>query len=227
MSIRPRSLVHIAEIGILQFFMGTIIAMVVYPGGTLHSIEPDNYSFLNNFFSDLGRTHDFEGNVNPSRWIFTAAVIFVGGSMMAFFYAVPTIFEHDKRFKSLKYLVIFFGVIAGMCYIGVAFTPYDKFFTGHEISVKTGFTSFFIVSIIMTWMIYKSTYYPNIYGHIFIVFDVILLYYILLMFFGPDARASIRGLHIQVISQKLVIYSQIICMFIQMAGARKVLNKIQ
>ena len=58
---RSDTLIRIAEFGIWQFFVLTIIAMLVYPGGTLHDATTDAYSFLNNFFSDLGRSRDFEG----------------------------------------------------------------------------------------------------------------------------------------------------------------------
>ena len=58
-------------------------------------------------------------------------------------------------------------------------------------------------------------------------FDIILLFYIYMLFFGPDARASLQGLHQQVISQKIVIYSEIICMLIQMRGARRILASSQ
>lgn len=216
--------IRITEFGIWQFFILTIVAMVLYPGGTLHDAGPDTYSFLNNFFSDLGRTEDFEGNVNPSRWIFTTTVSIVGLAIMGFVLAMPAIFKHDKRFRILKYVAMILGVFAGFGFLGVAFTPYDIRFTGHEISVKGGFLAFFGFAVIMTYMIYQSRYYPNYYGHVFMIFNAILLYYILLLFFGPDARESLLGLHLQVISQKVLIYAQIICMLIQMRGARNILR---
>ncbi|MCP4123163.1 MAG: DUF998 domain-containing protein [Bacteroidetes bacterium] len=224
MNRKPQNLIRIAELGIWQFFILTIIAMFIYPGGTLHDATLESYSFLNNFFSDLGRTQDFEGNVNPARWVFTVTVTLVGLAMAAFFYALPAIFKRDDRFGVSKYITVFFGLIAGLCYIGVAFTPYDIRFSGHEYSVKIGFSAFLIMSVILTWMIYKSKYYPNIYGHIFIIFDLILLFYVYLLFFGPDARESYNAMVLQVVSQKIVVYSEIICMVIQMRGARRILD---
>lgn len=223
----PGTLVRIAEFGIWQFFVLTLIAMLIYPGGTLHDTGRETYSFLNNFFSDLGRTQDFRGQANPSRWIFTVTVTLVGLSMMAFFSAVPAIFQDRREFRTVKFVAVFFGVIAGLGYVGVAFTPYDILMDWHGYSVKSGFSAFFLMSILLTWMIYKSAWYPNIYGHIFLFFDVLLLGYIYLLFFGPDARESIQAMHLQVISQKILIYSQIICMLIQMRGARMVLRQQQ
>ena len=223
--LKPQRLVFIAELGIWQFFFLTIIAMLLYPGGTLHDATLESYSFLNNFFSDLGRTQDFEGNVNPARWVFTISVSFVGFAMMAFFYAMPSIFKHDQRFDVLKYIAVIFGVIAGICYVGVAFTPYDIRLSGHEYSVKIGFSAFLITSLIMTWMIYQSKFYPNIYGHVFVIFDVILIGYVYLLFFGPDARESYNSMVLQVVSQKIVVYSEIVCMLIQMRGAGRILAR--
>ena len=225
MTFKPSRLIRLAEFGIWQFFVLTIIAMVIFPGGTLHDPSLDSYSFLKNFFSDLGRTLDFEGNTNPSRWVFTTTVSMVGISMMGFFIAMPSIFNHDVRFNRSRWIAVFFGMIAGLCYIGVGFTPYDILLPGHEVSVKLGFSAFLVASVIMTWMIYKSRYYPNVYGHIFIVFDVILFGYIIMIFYGPDARATESGMIIQVVSQKIVIYSEIICMVIQMRGARLILAR--
>ncbi len=199
--------------------------MIVFPGGTIHDIELTQYSFLNNFFSDLGRTEDFRGNNNPSRWIFTATLTIVGISMLAFFNAIPTVFKNDPRFEVLKYVTLVFGIIASICYVGVAFTPWDKFMLGHEISVKVGFSAFFIMSLILTYMIYKDMDYPDIYGHVFIFFNCILLGYIYLLFFGPDARETQQALGLQVVSQKIVVYAEIICMLFQMHGAVVVLNK--
>ncbi len=198
--------------------------MLLYPGGTLHDTTPDTYSFLNNFFSDLGRTQDFEGNINPARWIFTITASIVGISVIGFVLAMPAIFEHDKRFRYLKYLAMFTGLLAGIGFIGVGFTPYDIRLFGHEVAVKGGFMAFFFFAVIMTYMIYKSPYYPNSYGHIFTAFNAYLFYYILLLFFGPDARETLFGLHLHVVSQKILIYFQIVCMLFQMRGARKILQ---
>jgi hypothetical membrane protein len=46
--------------GTLQFLVLTVLAMLVYPGGTIHHPEFEQYNFLYNYFSDLGRTYTFD-----------------------------------------------------------------------------------------------------------------------------------------------------------------------
>ena len=224
-TISDLKLIKIAKYGIWQFFVLTIVAMILFPGGTIHNADLTHYSFLNNFFSDLGRTEDFKGNVNPSRWIFTTALTIAGISMFAFFNAIPTIFKNYKRFDRLKYVTQILGLITSICYVGVAFTPWDKYILGHEISVKVGFLAYFILSLILTYLMYKDESYPNFYAHVFVLFNCTVFVYIYILFFGPESKETQRALSLQVISQKIVVYAEIICMLIQMHGAQLVLKK--
>ncbi len=217
-------MLRVSELGIWQFFFLTIIAMAVFPGGTIFNSELKTYSFLNNFFSDMGRSVDFRGESNPSRWVFSLTLTLVAVGMACFFLAIPKIFK--DQFKVAKKAVLLFGLITAICYVGIGFTPWDIVLKLHESFVKIGFTAFLIMSLFMTFMIYKKEVYPNFYGHIYMLFNILLLSYILLIFFGPDPRADIRSLTIQVIGQKIIVYSEIICMLIQIRGARKVLNLV-
>ncbi len=212
-------LLNFSFFGILSFFILTIIAMAIFPGGTIFDADLDSYSFLNNFFSDLGRTTDFEGNKNPTQYIFTAALIMVSLSMFSFFAVSYNIFS-IQRFQKMNLASIVFGIIASIGYVGIAFTPWDVVRPAHELAVQIGFISFWIMSILLTIMIYGIKDYPNLYGHVFILFDIILIGYIFLMFLGPDPRADVESLTIQVIGQKIVVYSEIICMLVQIRGAK-------
>ena len=62
-------------IGAIQFVVLTLLSMYFYDGGTLHQRDLRGYSFLLNYFSDLGRTVDFRGESNePARTLFRIAL---------------------------------------------------------------------------------------------------------------------------------------------------------
>ncbi|SVE53416.1 uncharacterized protein METZ01_LOCUS506270, partial [marine metagenome] len=56
----------------LLFFVLTIYCMSIYPGGIVTDHHTEGYSFFKNYFSDLGRTHNFLGQSN-----FTSMVVFI------------------------------------------------------------------------------------------------------------------------------------------------------
>ena len=89
--------------------------------------------------------------------------------------------------------------------------------------VKLSFNSFLITVILYAVAIYKNPIYSNLYAWVYSGFGIMLSLYILINIFGPD-HSSTYGLSIHVISQKVIVYAQIICMMIQANGAW-VINK--
>ncbi len=62
--------------------------------------------------------------------------------------------------------------------------------------------------------ILKSRAYPRAYAFAYFAFAVILALYLVVLFSGPDIETT-RGLTIQAVGQKIVVYTGIICMVIQ------------
>ena len=54
-----------AAINAILFFILSSLAMLAYPGGTATDTTRPGYSFLTNFFSDLGRTRSLSNQPNP------------------------------------------------------------------------------------------------------------------------------------------------------------------
>jgi hypothetical protein len=131
---------------------------------------------------------------------------------------MPYLFVETKVQKSLAIFGSILGVITGVSYVGVAFTPLDVYQQVHIDLVHIGFTSFFLVVIVYLFAIFLNKNYSNFYAYIFIVFAVILILNILLMFWGPEADTA-EGVMIQATGQKIVVFSAITCMFIQGFGA--------
>ena len=57
-------IIKMPKYSIIIFCILNIIAMILYPGGTLHDPDQIGYSFTRNFFSDLGTTISYSGANN-------------------------------------------------------------------------------------------------------------------------------------------------------------------
>ena len=118
------------------------------------------------------------------------------------------------------------GIIAGLSFIGVAFTPADLYSAEHGDFVQLAFNSFLFAIILYIPAIFLDKNYPNRYGLVFVGFALILGAYVWLLFNGPN-HSTVQGLVIQVTAQKIVVYSAIISVLIQAYGAEKVMAKNQ
>lgn len=200
--------------------------MYLYPGGTIHERGLESYSFLYNYFSDLGRTHTFDGDSNYTcHMIFKSALTISGISLILFFIALPKVFRSNGA-KALILVTSFLGIAAGICYIGIAWVPYDVSYWGHRRFVRIGFSLFLLMSLFYTMAIFANKYYPRRYAVGFGVFAVILFVQVYIMFFGPRAYRSNDGLWLQATAQKVVVYAEILCMLFQSYGALEVYRKL-
>jgi hypothetical protein len=217
----------LAVLGGVQFFVMTLLAMYFYPGGTVGEPEATQYILIENFFSDLGRTQDFEGNPNLiSRGLFTISLTLQGLIVILFFYAIPTLFPKEAKTKKWMILMTFLGMMSGIGFIGVAHTPWDLGMSIHVFFVNMAFRSLLLAVILMVIRVYKTPYFPNIYGHVLSFVCLALFGYVLLLVFGPAPEASQQGLIIQATSQKIVVYLLILGITFLAYGARRVKYKM-
>jgi len=211
----------------LQFFLLTSLAMYVYPGGTIHHPEYEAYDFLYNYFSDLGRTRTFDGSSNLTcHLLFKTALGISGVCLIFFFIALPTLFKSNGS-KAIILIASFLGILSGICYIGIAYVPYNVDYWGHRTFVRTGFILFLLMSFFYTAAILINKDYPNRYALAFGIFMIILAIQVGIMFFGPRAYRSNEGLYLQATAQKVVVYAEILCMLYQSLGAMKVWRKLR
>ena len=206
----------------VQFFLLTGLAMWLYPGGTIHHPEYESYDFLYNYFSDLGRTRTFDGDSNTlCHFLFKTALGISGACLILFFIALPSLFKSNAS-KALILIASFLGILSGVCYIGIAYVPYNVDYWGHRTFVRTGFILFLFMSVFYTAAILANKDYPNRYAAAFGVFGIILFIQVAIMFFGPRAYRSNEGLYLQATAQKIVVYAEILCMLYQSLGAIRV-----
>jgi hypothetical protein len=110
------------------------------------------------------------------------------------------------------------GVLAGVSCMGVAATPWDLYLNAHLFFVCSLSGSFLLSVVSYLIAILKNKRYPNRYAAVFAVYTIILGAYLCLMFLGPDMDTR-EGLAILATGQKIVIYSGMMCWFVQFLGA--------
>lgn len=205
----------------VQFVILTLVAMLFYPGGTLTDPTTSGYSFLNNFFSDLGLTASYSGAPNHiSSALFITALTLAGLGLILFFMTFPDFFSVAPDTLIVSWLGTLFGVICGFSFIGVAFTPADRFFARHVDFVHLAFSAFLLVVLLYSIAIYRHPSFPRVYAGVLLLFAALLAAYLWLLFFGPSA-ASPQGILIQAVGQKVIVYATIGVMLIVANGARQ------
>jgi hypothetical protein len=81
------------------------------------------------------------------------------------------------------------------------------------------------VVILYSAAILRNNDYPNVYAFAYLGFALILAAYLVLLFGGPHVDTP-EGVRIQATGQKIVVYAEIGCMFLQSYGALKVERRL-
>jgi hypothetical protein len=207
-------------VGCIQFVVLTLLAMLVYGGGTVVDPTTRGYSFFTNFFSDLGFTRTRLGAPNTaSAILFFVALTLAGLSLVLFFAAMPRFFRGSRLSRVLSSTGSIFGVVSGLSFVGVAFTPANLYLGAHGMFVQVAFVSFFAAVLCYLAAIPLTPSFPNAYTTVFAVFALLLAGYLWLLFFGPHLDSPL-GVQIQATGQKIIVYAAIVFCLIVANGAR-------
>lgn len=194
--------------------------MLFYPGGTRSNPGTEGYLFFENFISELGLTQNYAGGSQTASFLlFTIALALAGLALALYFSIAPSLFWESHLTRALNLVGSFFGIISGLSFIGVAFTPANLYLTPHRLFVQLAFVTFFIAVAFYAIAIILNPIFPNLYAWVNIAFGVLLGIYIWLLFNGPGLNTE-NGLIIQVTGQKIITYAAIICMFVTAYGSR-------
>jgi hypothetical protein len=205
----------------IQFVVLTTIAMVVYPDGSRADPTGRGYSFFNNFFSELGLAVTRNGTPNtPSMVLFITALTVAGLGLVMFFVAALQFFWGKRALRVLSILGSVFGVISGLCYVGVAWTPADLAAGPHGQFTLWAFQAYLVAAVFYAIATLLNRSYPKVYALVYVAFAVLLAGYVWLMMNGPGLDTA-RGVMIQATGQKIIVYAAIVCMFIQSHGAAR------
>ena len=208
-------------IGCVLFVVLTLVAMLFYAGGTLVDPTTTGYSFLTNYFSDLGLTWSHARQQNTvSAVLFISALTMAGTGLILFFLAFPRFFASSRWGKLLSVIGSAFGIVSGLCFVGVALTPANLVLEAHLAIMMWSFRAFTVAVICYTIAIFRQPDYPNVFGFIFVAFAVLLVLYVLLLIVGPPYDSP-EGITIQAVGQKTIVYASVTSIFIQAYGAKK------
>ena len=207
------------------FLFTTTLAMLLYPGGTALDQSSVGYHFWLNFFSDLGRTHARNGTPNAlSSALFTIGLSCAGAALMLFSVGFARLFWDGLGQRIWSALGAATGILAGLCFVGVAVNPADVSGHGHAVSVIWAFRFFLLSAGSFSAVIVRQRRYPRAYAWIFGAFTLLLFGYIMLIIDGPYPD-TIRGLMIQATGQKVIVYAAILSVGAQAWAAREFVLK--
>ena len=140
-----------------------------------------------------------------------------------FFHLLKLEFKNSFVLK----LLLFFGVTSGFCFSGVGLFPTDIAFKLHIFFADSAFYSLLVVSVIQTYMTFKSNILSNQYSLGYLTFCIFLAFYVRLLIFGGDPSIGMPEGYYQsnhVVSQKLIVITILIATLHQTFGIKKYLN---
>lgn len=117
------------------------------------------------------------------------------------------------------------GTISGLCFIGIACTPWNLWLDLHNLLVLGAFSLLlmFVVSIVALLVLNRS-FGAVLVGNL--VYLAILGAYVCLIFFGPNLR-TVHGHAVQIAGQKLVVYASMSNLLVQAVVIRRFLRPIK
>jgi hypothetical protein len=195
------------------------LAMLLYPGGTLIDHDAEGYSFLGNFFSDLGMAHTYAGEAKVlSLILFASALALIGVAFLSFFAMMPSFFTRTRLERVASRLGATAGVLAGISCIGIAATPWDLRLDVHMVFSYSLSVSLLLAVVCYLVAMLKKKDYPKAYAAVLVVYLIILAAFLGLMAVGPDSDTR-QGLVMLAVGQKIAIYSGMMCWSVQFLGA--------
>ena len=199
-------LVLIPRIATAIFILLQIVGMIVYPGGTLHDVSTEGYSFTNNFFSDMGTYAARNGDPNYLSMIIFAFSLTIVGITFSFYYLVlPNVLGEDRINYILAIIGTVFAIGGSICMIGTGLTPSDIVHGPHVFFANNIFHCFLITAFVYTIVIFRSEILKKRYSIGYGLFFISIFAYVGILQYGPPATAGESELVFQVVSQKMIV----------------------
>lgn len=201
----------------LQFVVLSFGAMLFYPGSAMYQPNARHYLFFQNFFSDLGATVTRRSQSNTVAMIlFAAGLVSVGISLAV----VSPVW---KRVIAKPGRALFFGraaqvlaALSGICYAGIAVTPWNLMLGVHMFLVQAAFT-LLLAFVICLAALQMQNEWPVRYLVSNLIYVLILSGYVFVLFDGPNLK-TLQGLVFQVAAQKIIVYVSILNLAYQTLG---------
>ena len=220
MLLRRTKLVMITS---LFFVILTGLAMVAYPGGSKIDRMSVHYDIYHNYFSDLGITMTYSGRQNTLSNILFITALGSMGIVLVYFSRIWRAIDVDiHEYKFLGFLSKVFLVICGCCFIGLAFTPWNKYFDYHVLYFKTAFCFLLAWTIVIIILQFRNHKMHGLVS-VNIIYGLLLMSYVYFLFNGPRFGTE-EDIELQAVAQKIIIYASMINFFIQSFGIKRFLR---
>ena len=203
---KKKILIFIPRLVSILFVFFQLFGMLVYPGGTIHDISTNGYSFTSNFFSDMGAYAARNGEPNYLSMIFFSLSLTLVGVTFAFYYLVlPKIMGSDHFNYILSWIGTIFAFCGSICLIGTGLTPTDLVFDAHVFFANNIFYSFLITAFCYSIVIFRSEVLDKLYAMGYALFFISIFIYVGVLQFGPAVHTGQSALVFQVVAQKLIV----------------------
>jgi len=153
--------------GVIQFFLLTFLAALVYPGG---------FDYFRYYFSDLGAVVAKNGEPNSiSSTLFPVTLIVVALALIPFWLIIHSLFTESRVEKVLSILGSALGLISFPFLIGVASFPIDTQLETHILLTLIFFSLFVLAALLYSIATILNRNYPNYFGLVGLVLFAISL----------------------------------------------------
>ena len=190
--------------------------MYLYIGGNPINHDLSKYVLNLNYLSDLGRAFYFNGDNNPFVVFYTSSMGLVGIGTGLYFYLVSTLVEKTI----IRKLIILLGVLSGIGYMFIGFYPVDLYLTQHISAGMLAFYSFFLSELLLLIFINRVKYPKVFYLTLFLVLLFVLRIFLINLTKNSGLEVEII-LSLKTISQKIVVYGQIIISIMILSSLKK------
>ena len=209
-------------LGIGLFLVFTTVAMIMYPGGTIHDSGTVGYQFFYNFFSNLGEWTARNGEPNKiSAYLFNSALMILALSYFIFYYQFLKILSKNLDNSILRISLISTIVVSMVSFVLVAvFSGEAETHELHVLFVKIAFRVLLLHAVLQVISMFKIKTINSSVKWVTLFFTLILVGFILVMDFGPNAWDGNQALFIQVTAQKVIVYSILTYFFFQLNAAK-------
>ncbi len=216
---------RLVALGCGAFVALTLLAMFLFTGGTQFDHSLKHYEFFNNFFSDLGGTRTPTGATNRlPMLLFICAMTAAASSTAGFFWAMQHFHRENAFARRVSRIAAMLGLLVGIGFVGVAATPWNKSLPVHLVIVVWTFRLLFVAVVLAAVLMWREKSMPRRFAVVFAVLAGLLLGYTVLLVYGPKPHTP-QGRVIQVVGQKIIVYSAILAIGWQTLAADRLLRR--
>lgn len=175
------------------------------------------YLFFQNFFSDLGATLTRKSQSNSvSMILFIGALVSVGISLMIASSVWKKAIARPGPNMFFGHAAQFMSLLAGICYVGIAVTPWNLMLDAHMLFVQGAFTLLLGFVVCLAALQIQNRWMVR-YVISNLIYVVLLAAYVFVLFHGPNLL-TLQGLVFQVFAQKIIVYVSVLNLAYQTIG---------